>query len=170
MALRVLRGAGARGAAGGGRERVLLEHFFHHDTGSDEAITDEDVDEYLRSYGRPDRLANGFAYYRSVEADTEVISRLGGTPLPMPALAVGCGLAGGRRRWRAWRGWRRRCGAKWSPTAATSSPRSVRGNWPGICWTSWPRWTPGAELQAGTPRAEPGHHLEFRTYRLRRRA
>ncbi|MEU2210186.1 alpha/beta fold hydrolase [Streptomyces hygroscopicus] len=77
-----------------GRERVLLEHFYAHAMESG-AIRPADVDVYLRSYARPGRLANGFAYYRNVAADTAAIADLARTPLPMPTLAVGGGLAGG---------------------------------------------------------------------------
>ncbi|MEU4897511.1 alpha/beta fold hydrolase [Streptomyces sp. NPDC044780] len=77
-----------------GRERILLEHFYGHAMESG-AIGPADVDTYLRSYARPGRLAGGFAYYRNVPADTAAIADLARTPLPMPALAVGCGRAGG---------------------------------------------------------------------------
>ncbi|MET7901266.1 hypothetical protein ABZS86_07230 [Streptomyces sp. NPDC005355] len=77
-----------------GRERVLLEHFYGYalETG---AIRPADVDTYLPSYARPGRLANSFAYYRNVAADTAAITELARTEPPMPALAVGSGLAGG---------------------------------------------------------------------------
>ncbi|WP_406301582.1 alpha/beta hydrolase [Streptomyces sp. NBC_00885] len=77
-----------------GREQVLLEYFYRHalDAG---AVRPDDIAEYLRSYAQPERLANGFAYYRGLDADTAEITALARTKLPMPALAVGCGQAGG---------------------------------------------------------------------------
>ncbi|MET7934628.1 alpha/beta fold hydrolase [Streptomyces sp. NPDC005322] len=77
-----------------GRERLLLEHFYGHARESG-AIRPADVEVYLRAYTRPGRLADSLAYYRDVAADTAAIADLARTGLPMPALAVGCGQAGG---------------------------------------------------------------------------
>jgi pimeloyl-ACP methyl ester carboxylesterase len=77
-----------------GRERVLLEHFYAHALATG-AIQSQDVDEYVRTYTLPGRLANCFDYYRNVDADTAALTDLARSSLRMPALAVGCGLAGG---------------------------------------------------------------------------
>ncbi|MET8179451.1 hypothetical protein [Streptomyces sp. NPDC005336] len=123
-----------------GRERVLLEHFYGYALEM-RAIRPADVDTYLRSYARPGRLANSFAYYRNVAADTAAITELARTELPMPALAVGSGLAGGPAPSTASPRRPRRPAAPSSPTAATSSRRSSRGSSWSCYGRSWRRRT-----------------------------
>ena len=49
-----------------GREREYLNWLFDHRAKRREAISDADLDEYVRSYGDPARMSAGFAYYRAV--------------------------------------------------------------------------------------------------------
>ena len=49
-----------------GREREYLNWLFDHKAKRREAISDADLDEYVRSHGDPARMSAGFAYYRAV--------------------------------------------------------------------------------------------------------
>ncbi|MCP2163964.1 alpha/beta fold hydrolase [Goodfellowiella coeruleoviolacea] len=71
-----------------GRERVLLEHFYGH-TRQPNAITPSDVDEYLRAYQQPRRLAAGFEYYRALPTDAVTFAEWARTPLAAPVLTLG---------------------------------------------------------------------------------
>lgn len=77
-----------------GRERILLSHFYEHAQATG-ALTDRDVDEYLRSYARPGALAASLAYYRNHRADTDAFQEHGRDKLTMPVLGVGGDHAGG---------------------------------------------------------------------------
>ena len=70
-----------------GRERVYLDWLFETKTRMAGAISTEDVDEYLRCYGQPERMSAGFDYYRAVP---QSITALSDVPrLKMPVLAIG---------------------------------------------------------------------------------
>lgn len=77
-----------------GRERLLLTHFYEHIHAAD-AVTETDVDAYLRSYGRPGGLGASLAYYRNYTADTEAFTEYGRRSLAIPVLGVGGDHAGG---------------------------------------------------------------------------
>lgn len=72
-----------------GNERVYLSWFYRelaHDPG---AITDDDVDEYVRCYSAPGALRAGFNYYRRAFTDAGDVADHASDPLEMPVLAYG---------------------------------------------------------------------------------
>jgi len=80
-----------------GREEIYLRWFYSNYGYSTDAIADEDVAEYLRTYQQPRTLSAGFEYYRALpqdRADNEWLSQE--CRLPMPVLAIGGAEAFGR--------------------------------------------------------------------------
>jgi pimeloyl-ACP methyl ester carboxylesterase len=81
-----------------GRERIYLSHFFQKISYNAAAITDEDLDHYVRAYEQPGVLRCAFETYRAFEQDAqelrEWISANG--MVNVPAL----GLSGARSRHR----------------------------------------------------------------------
>ena len=80
-----------------GREDIYFGWFYRHYGYRPDAISPEDVLEYLRTYRQPGALRAGFAYYRALDRDVvhnqAVCARM---KLPMPVLALGGGQAFGR--------------------------------------------------------------------------
>jgi pimeloyl-ACP methyl ester carboxylesterase len=80
-----------------GRERIYLSWFYRTFGARPDAIGEDDVDEYLRTYAQPGAMRAGLSYYRALPQDAadnrEIVARF---KLPMPVLAVGG--AGGRGR------------------------------------------------------------------------
>lgn len=73
-----------------GRERVLLEWFFHHKTGVSVAtFSRADLDEYERVYRQPGGLRAMLGYYRAVLKDMEQNDQLFARKLRLPILALG---------------------------------------------------------------------------------
>jgi pimeloyl-ACP methyl ester carboxylesterase len=83
-----------------GRERVYLSWFYEAFSWQRDAFTAADIDEYLRTYGEPDALRAGFAFYRNIPNDIADNRALlaSGLHLKMPVLAVGGGRAEARGR------------------------------------------------------------------------
>ncbi len=79
-----------------GRERLYLCWFYTNLAYNPKAITDEDIDEYVRAYSRPGALHAGFEYYRATPTDLLHNNELIKTKLNMPVLALGG--AGGKGR------------------------------------------------------------------------
>ncbi|MGL4237142.1 alpha/beta fold hydrolase [Tabrizicola sp.] len=79
-----------------GREREFLGDFaFLAMSATPDAITDADIEEFARSYSRPDGWRGAAGLYRSMLAEGADIRQLVDTkPLKMPVLAIGAG--GGR--------------------------------------------------------------------------
>ena len=76
-----------------GREREFLSEFaFPAMTAVEGAITDDDIDEFTRSYSREDGFRGAIGLYRSILADGAEISAIAEkTPVRVPVLAVGGG-------------------------------------------------------------------------------
>jgi microsomal epoxide hydrolase len=73
-----------------GREREYLEWLFRsRSVHPDAAFAPEDIDEYARSYRRPEILAAGFDYYRSIFKSMEQNRAFARTKVKMPVLAIG---------------------------------------------------------------------------------
>jgi pimeloyl-ACP methyl ester carboxylesterase len=74
-----------------GRERDYLGWFYKAFCWQRGAISEADVDEYLRCYTKPGSMRAGFAYYRNLPQDKadnrEILES--GFRLPMPVLALG---------------------------------------------------------------------------------
>ena len=79
-----------------GRERLYLSWFYTNLAHNPKAITEEDIDEYVRAYSRPGALHAGFEYYRATPTDLAHNNELMKTKLRMPVLALGG--AGGKGR------------------------------------------------------------------------
>ena len=54
-------------------------------------MTAADLDEYVRAYALPDRMAAGFEYYRAFPRDAEWNRDQASNKLAMPVLAIGAG-------------------------------------------------------------------------------
>ena len=80
-----------------GREEIYLRWFYRTFGHRLDAISENDIAEYLRTYAQPDAMRAGFEYYRALPRDAadnaEIVARF---KLPMPVLAIGGG--GGRGR------------------------------------------------------------------------
>lgn len=77
----------------GGREREFLGQFaFPTMSATPGAITDDDVDEFVRTYARPNGWRGASGLYRSMLQDGDEIAALAETHrLTMPVLAIGAG-------------------------------------------------------------------------------
>lgn len=80
-----------------GREDVYLAWFYRTFSHRPDAIGEEDLQEYLRTYRQPGAMRAGFAYYRALAQDAAdnraIIARM---KLQMPVLAIGGAKARGR--------------------------------------------------------------------------
>jgi pimeloyl-ACP methyl ester carboxylesterase len=78
-----------------GREREFLGQFPYTATSTEQgagAVTDADIDEFVRTYARPDGWRGATGLYRSMLRDGPEIKALAETPgLTAPVLAVGAG-------------------------------------------------------------------------------
>lgn len=73
-----------------GRERLYLSAFFKVFVYNTAAITQNDLDEYVRCYSAPGGMRAGFEYYRTLLQDAEDNKEYAKTKLTMPVLAL-CG-------------------------------------------------------------------------------
>ncbi len=81
-----------------GRERAYLSWFYRSFAHRPDAIGEEDIAEYLRTYSDPAKLRAGFALYRALPQDRiDNAARIAQGKLTMPVLAVGGGESFGRR-------------------------------------------------------------------------
>jgi pimeloyl-ACP methyl ester carboxylesterase len=71
-----------------GRERIYLS-WFYRTAYNPTAISEEDIDEYVRCYSAPGALRAGFEYYRAVFDDAEHNKDGPNNKLKMPVLALG---------------------------------------------------------------------------------
>jgi pimeloyl-ACP methyl ester carboxylesterase len=72
-----------------GRERVYLSWFYQHYSRNPEAISNADLDEYIRTYSQPGAMKAGFEYYRAYFQDSDRGREYAQTKLQMPVLAIG---------------------------------------------------------------------------------
>lgn len=81
-----------------GREREYLGWFYRNFAYRPDAIGEEDISEYLRTYTQPGAMRAGFEYYRALPQDaadnSQAIART--RKLGMPVLAIGGAKAWGR--------------------------------------------------------------------------
>lgn len=76
-----------------GRERALIEHFYP--AYAPAAITSADIDEYARTYSKPEVTAAGLSYYRAMAADEAWMKGEAHTQkLAMPVLVLSGEFAG----------------------------------------------------------------------------
>lgn len=78
-----------------GRERVYLQWFYQTFAYYPGAISDADIDEFVRTYRQPGAMRAGFSLYRALEQDAAVNAAqlASGFRLPMPVLAIGGGCS-----------------------------------------------------------------------------
>jgi pimeloyl-ACP methyl ester carboxylesterase len=75
-----------------GRERAFLaDYAFPSLNATAGAFTDDDIDEFVRSYARQDGFSGAAGLYRSMLAEADEIRELAARKLGMPVLAVGGG-------------------------------------------------------------------------------
>jgi pimeloyl-ACP methyl ester carboxylesterase len=72
-----------------GRERTYLSWFYRSAAYNPDAISDAEVDEYVRCYSAPGGLRAGFEYYRAIRTDIDHNKEHAKTKLTMPVLALG---------------------------------------------------------------------------------
>ena len=82
-----------------GREDVYLAWFYRTFSYRPDAVSADDLAEYLRTYRQPGAMRAGFAYYRALPQDAAdnraIVARM---KLQMPVLAIGGAKAFGRAR------------------------------------------------------------------------
>ena len=77
-----------------GREDVYLSWFYRTFAYRPDAITANDLQEYLRTYTQPGAMRAGFAFYRAIGQDVADNERIiAGFKLPMPVLTVAGGVS-----------------------------------------------------------------------------
>ena len=82
-----------------GRERLYLSWFYRTFGHRPDAISDADIDEYVRTYSQPGAMRAGFAYYRALPQDAaDNRANIARLKLPMPVLAIGGASGRGRGR------------------------------------------------------------------------
>ena len=75
-----------------GRERAFLaDYAFPSLNATPDAFTDNDIDEFVRSYARRDGFSGAASLYRSALVEADEIRELASQKLSMPVLAVGGG-------------------------------------------------------------------------------
>jgi pimeloyl-ACP methyl ester carboxylesterase len=72
-----------------GRERTYLTWFYRSAAYNPSAITEAEIDEYVRCYSAPGGMRAGFEYYRAIFTDIEHNKENAKTKLKMPVLALG---------------------------------------------------------------------------------
>lgn len=78
-----------------GNERLFLTHFIRHHASNQEALSDELIDRYVRSYSKPNTFHHAFEYYRALPQSIAQNEKLATTKITLPVLAVGGGGNGG---------------------------------------------------------------------------
>ncbi|MFS4418591.1 alpha/beta fold hydrolase [Maribacter sp. 2307ULW6-5] len=72
-----------------GREALYLKWFFDHKMVVRDAINDEDFEEYVSTFSKPETLKSGFDYYRAFNVSAEQNLNGKNSKLGMPVLAIG---------------------------------------------------------------------------------
>jgi pimeloyl-ACP methyl ester carboxylesterase len=72
-----------------GREQLYLSWFFTQKADRQDAITPDDLNEYVRQYSKPGAMKAGFEYYRSFFENATQNREHAKTKLKMPVLALG---------------------------------------------------------------------------------
>ena len=83
------RAPGLAEAMTAGRERTYLTWFYRNFAARPDAISADDIDVYLRSYGSPEGMRPGFELVRALPKDVEVNAKAAAHPVQVPTLAVG---------------------------------------------------------------------------------
>jgi pimeloyl-ACP methyl ester carboxylesterase len=75
-----------------GNEREYLSWFYRGLAYNPEAITEADIDKYVKSYSAPGGMRAGFEYYRAFPIDAEQNKMLSETKLQIPVLVLGANI------------------------------------------------------------------------------
>ena len=78
-----------------GRERIYLTWFYRNFAARPDAISDADIDIYMRTYGSPDGMRPGFELVRALPADVAANAEAAKHPAAIPTLAIGGELSMG---------------------------------------------------------------------------
>ena len=82
-----------------GREDIYFTWFYRNYGARPDAMSQEDIDEYLRVYRQPGALRAGFSFYRAIPQDVADNAAIATSfKLPMPVLALGGDRSWGRRQ------------------------------------------------------------------------
>jgi pimeloyl-ACP methyl ester carboxylesterase len=82
-----------------GREDIYFTWFYRNYGARPDAISQADIDEYLRVYRQPGALRAGFSFYRAIPQDVADNAAIAASfKLPMPVLALGGDRSWGRRQ------------------------------------------------------------------------
>lgn len=80
-----------------GREDIYLRWFYQHYGYTTNALSEDEMAEYVRCYSKPEVLRAGFEYYRSVDQDIQHNQERSRVYRPkLPILAIGGGSSWGR--------------------------------------------------------------------------
>jgi len=72
-----------------GRERTYLTWFYRNFAAQPNAITPDEIDIYLRTYGSPQGMRAGFELVRALPKDVEANREAAKHPASVPTLAIG---------------------------------------------------------------------------------
>jgi pimeloyl-ACP methyl ester carboxylesterase len=72
-----------------GRERLYLSWHFAQGIQNPAAITERDIDEYVRAYSQPGGLASGFAFSRATETSAKQVTAVAREKMKIPLLFFG---------------------------------------------------------------------------------
>jgi len=86
-----------------GREAVYLNWFFQNSSYIKNAITEQDLQEYVRCYSEPGGLAAGFNYYRALFDDMRFNEEQSKIKLKIPVLILGGEFSFGARAADPWK-------------------------------------------------------------------
>lgn len=72
-----------------GRERLYLSWFYQNFSCQPNAISESEINEYLRTYSLPSGMRSAFEYYRTYFENTKHGQEYRKTKMTMPVLAIG---------------------------------------------------------------------------------
>lgn len=75
-----------------GQEYEYLEHWYPEVAASPDAISEEAVTEFARTYSDPNKMSGGFDLYRTLDEDAEDNTRSARTTLEMPVLVMSASI------------------------------------------------------------------------------
>jgi pimeloyl-ACP methyl ester carboxylesterase len=72
-----------------GHEREYLTWWFRSKALRPDCFTNQEIEAYCHEYSKPNRLTQGWAYYRAIPRTAEINRQFATKPLAMPVLAIG---------------------------------------------------------------------------------
>lgn len=86
-----------------GKEAIYLNWFYFNSTYNKDAITDADLQEYVRCYASPGGMKAGFDYYRALFSDIEFNANQLKEKLKIPVLVLGGEYSFGLKPFESWK-------------------------------------------------------------------